>query len=345
MTLGCSRQMQVVVRTRGAVTQSQPLHDVSAATWERVLDGQSRATVVIPIRNQGCCASLARTRPWSHEIMLVRSGEVVWEGPIVGVSDDRFAQTITIRARDMSAWLGKRRIHTAYDYTGNPTDLTDIATRAISDALGPDEPGVLQWLTTYPSGVMAERRVGADVTKALDEVNDMARTGLNYTTVGRRLILFGETTPLANIGTLTDTHFARGIPLEWDGLVAASSVAVIGEGVVGRYSTDPGVYGLLEEAVKTDGVLDKQAAETSARLLVQASFPPPLLISAGEFGALSSRAPVLISQLVPGVSVTIVARGNCETVTQQMRLEKLSVVWSPEGETVSPSLAPIVRVG
>lgn len=342
-TLGCSRQMQAVVRIAGATEQDTPLHDVSSAKWSRLLDGQGEAEVTVPIRNRSCCESFGDVRPWSHELALYRSGKLVWEGPIVIVDDSRTNSEISFTARDVTAWLGKRRIHFGYNYT-TATDLTTIAGQAVRDAIGPRDPDLLRHLIEYPAGVVAQRQVPANRVIALDEINDLARVGLNYTASGRAIILFSETVPLGNLGTLTDEHFQGGLNLQWNGLVAANDVVVIGEGVAGQFAVDGGAYGLLEAAVKSDGTIDQQAADSSARLYVGLSFPPPLIISANSSGVLRSRAPVVINDLIPGVQVTLVARGNCGSVTQNMRLEKLQVEWSDDGETVSVGFAPVVGV-
>lgn len=340
-TLGCSQNMQVRVQAQGGAGAKLTLPDPVAVSWSRVLDDTSEAQAVIPVRSVECCGALSGVRPWSHELAVVREGVTVWEGPITQVKDSRQAGTITLAARDVTAWFTKRRIRYGYDYTGNPQDLSVIAQDAIRDGLGVDDPNILKYLQVSPAHVSAERMVGPNTTLVDQEVRDMTSAGLNFTALGRAIYLFSQLESLLQIPSLTSGDFDGDVSLEWDGLGTVTDMVVNGEAVTGSYSTDGGIYGRLEGITKVDGILDTASANSAARLQVQASFPPPLFVASESVGALRSRAMVSIHDLIPGVTTTLVIAGNCSSISQQMRLEKVSVEWAEGVEKVSPTFVPV----
>jgi hypothetical protein len=342
--LGCSRSMHVRVQGQGGRGFKATLDRVSSVEWGRVLDGTSEAKVVVPVRGSSCCSVLGGVRPWSHEIALVRDGITVWEGPVISVTDSHLSSQVTISARDLTAWFSKRRVHNGYDYTNTPTDLSDIARQAIVDGLSEQDPGVLEFLKVFPSGVLGQRQVLPNTVLVSDEISDMTSAGLNYTAVGRSILLFSHLVPLVQIPGLSWKDFTGDLPLEWQGLSSVNNAVTVGEGVAGFFQTPGGPYGLLESITKVDGVLDTSSANSAAQIVVDTNFPPPLVITGGSLGQLSPRAPVTMADLVPGVQSMLSVRGNCSSVTQNMTLEQVSVTWENNNETVSPTFAPITGV-
>lgn len=339
--LGCSQDMQVRVQPRGGGGTRLSLPNPISVTWSRALDDTSEAEAVIPVRSLECCGSLSGVRPWSHEMAVIRDGFVVWEGPILQVKDSRRSGTITLSARDVTAWWTKRRIRVGYDYTDDPQDLSTIAAKAIRDGMSIDDPNLLQHMQVLPAQVSAARKVDPNTTLVDEEVRAMTSGGLNFTALGRAVYLFSQLNALTEIPGLNSGDFDGDVALEWDGLGSVNDMIVNGEAVTGSYATDGGMYGRLEGITKADGTLNIAAANATARLEVKGSFPPPLFVASGSVGALRSRAPVLISDLVPGVETTLVIAGNCASVSQRMRLEKVDVDWAEGTEKVSPTFVPI----
>lgn len=341
--LGCSQSMQVRIQPQGGAGAKVTLLDPISVSWSRALDDTSEAEAVIPVRSLECCSVLSGVRPWSHELALVRDGVTVWEGPITHVKDSRGDGAITLSARDVTAWFTKRRIHYGYDYTGDPQDLSTIAVKAIRDGLALGDPNILRYLQVSPAQVSAERKVDPNTVLVDDEIRAMTTAGLNFTALGRAIYVFSQAQALTEIPGLTSKDFDGEVFLEWDGLSAVDDMVVIGEAVSGQYATEGGVYGLLEGVGKADGVLNGTAAQAAARVQVEGSFPPPLFIASGSVGALRSRAPVTIHDLIPGVVTTLTISGNCSHISQLMRLEKVAVTWEAGVEKVSPTFAPASR--
>lgn len=341
--LGCAVDMHVRVQAQGGKGFKATLERPETVQFSRAIDETSTAQVVVPIRDVSCCQFLSGVRPWAHELAIVRDGVTVWEGPILTVVDSKNAGTITISARDLTAWFAKRRIPTSYSFVGNPQDLATIAETAIRDGMVVDDPNMLKHLQVFPTGVFAERAVAANTALIDDEIRSMVGNGLNFTTVGRRVILFGDNNPLATIAPLKSGDFLGDVPLQWDGLTSANDAVVLGEGVAGRYLAPGGTYGLLQSVTKVDGLLNTSGAVGAARAIVAATFPPPLFLTPGSVGQLRSQAPVTLADLVPGVNSLLTVDGNCSRFSQLMRLEKVEVAWSMSTERVTPTFAPFSK--
>lgn len=340
--LGCANVYGVRINRRGG---AQPLARVThprAVTWERTLDVTAGAQVVIPWRSDVCDPRLRQVDAWAHELQLERDGDVVFEGPVTFVEDDPESGTVTIKAQDLSAWFPRRWIRTGYDYEKKPVDLSVIAEKAVRLGLSVSGVGVISFIDRHDCGVKGSRYVAGGAATIKAELDDMSKAGLNWTFVGRRLVLFGETQPLATLAPLGQRHFTAGIKIQLVGAGTVTAARVIGEGVEGEYTAPDELvdwYGRVETLAKADGELNAQGAFLSARRRVQAGQRTPVAIDTGS-AAFLPTAPVDITDLVPGVSVPLMVEGNMLTVEQNLRLEKLAVSWTDGGlEQVQPTFA------
>lgn len=338
-TLGAPKQVSAVIHTKGRARQVAAPYVLAAAAWERVLDGTSTARCTIPVAGNKC-TELADVEPWSHELALYRDEDLVWEGPISRITDSRANRTIVIEARDVTAWLD-RRICKGYDQTGQPVELTVTAKRMVDAVLAIDDPGIRPYITLKPTTILVERVVEPNSIYALADLKALAQLGLNFTAVGRRLILFGVATPLATLRRLADRHFTGDLPLVITDAVRTAA-SMVGDGVVGRFGAPSPRYGLLEELTRADGVLEQYQLDRAARGRVNGR--PPVLIDGSSAGALTKMAPVRLGDLVPGAQGEVTVAGNCRRVLRPMRLEQLKVEWQPGKEAVTPVFVPINEI-
>ncbi|MBA9005911.1 hypothetical protein [Thermomonospora cellulosilytica] len=340
--LGCAETYEVAFHDRTGSVPFGGALEPSALEWGRILDDTSEAKVTIPVADVECCDTLAAVRTWCNDLSIYRDGsELVWQGPVVHL-DHGPGETV-VTARDVSAWLSRREIPTLIDRTTatgtGPADLTAIAEEVIRAALAPDDPNILPYLYVLPSGVTGERRYEPNTSYAGDELRELGRTGIDWTALGRRIILAGEM-PFARLPALTDEDFLGDVRVIEDGLAAATRAIVIGEGITAT-AGGPGPCGLLTVIVKEDSIKDQASAQAEADALVASRNPAPLIVDVPDGAQLDPQAPVAIRDLVPGVVVPVTATQRCRQVATDLRLTRLAVTYtSNAGEAVKVTLAP-----
>lgn len=347
-SLGCDPTYEVLITDRCG---GSPLLSVEfeQLKWGRVLDGISEASVTVPY---GCCGKLADVRTWRHEMHVVRDGEEVWAGPVT--TDVNCRSGVTLVATDMLSWLGVRTVRNALCYDpecgGTAATGPEIGERIVRDALQPDDPCLLRYLTVVPGGLRQEREYKANSRYAYAALADLAKGGLDFTTIGRRIILMPEGSTLGTTALLTCDHFLGDACVTEDGGGAATRAIVTGKTgendetvVTGSAGGTDDYYGLIEVLVNDDTIRTAEAAAIQAAGLIRN--PPPLLVQSPEGAGLDPSAPVCINELVPGVTVPTALDCTCRTAGQNMRLMKLDVTVDVNGEKVRPLLAPIGDLG
>ena len=123
----------------------------------------------------------------------------------------------------------------------------------ITQALAPFDPNVLPYLTAmeFPddaTGVPDRRGLVPD---GWEEIDDLAATaGLDYTTVGRRILLWDTHRPIGRLPEMRDGDFSDSPIVTEYGMQLANFFAVTnGSGVVGWTSEQKGMvpYGPVEQ--------------------------------------------------------------------------------------------------
>lgn len=343
--LGCNPSYELLITSRCGRNTIAALTDFNRLTWGRRLDDISQASVTLP---GDCCGKLADVRSWANELHIIRDGDEVWSGPITVQPNCRSG--VTIIAYDFLAWLGKRvvRIARCYDPQcgGAATDPVLIADQLIRDGLLPDDPCLLDFLTTIPGGTAQDRNYEANSAYVIDSLRDLARGGLDFTAIGRRIVVMPEGHGLGRTALLSCDAFGGDVCSTEDGLAAATRAVVTGKAADGTTvvsgsagGVDP-FFGLLEVLHNDDTIRTEFAADAQAAGLVRSGNPPPLLVQPPQGSALSPEAPVCINELVPGVEVPVVMDCTCREVSQMMRLTQLDVTVTADGESVAPLLVP-----
>lgn len=338
--LGCADSYQVAIMDRDGDRQLGELLDVSALDYTRILDDTSTARVVVPFQGPDCCKLLSGVNDWCNSLAVWRGGDtLVWQGPITYLDYGR--DDTIIDASDITAWLFKRRIRELIDFTATgdgAADLVDIAERLVRHAFALDDPGVLDYLLTRASGIVGQRQYKANSAYVGDALAELARTGIDYVAIGRRLILAGEI-PIATLVGLSDDDFLGEIRVIKDGRAAVTDATVVGKGTVGRASVE-GVCGILEVLVNEEEILDQASADAEAASLVAGGYPTPLIVNVPDGSQLAPNAPVGINDLIPGVQVPVTTSQTCRVVAADLRLQRLSVSYGADGESVRVTLVP-----
>lgn len=314
--------------------------------WDRRLDDISEAEIVVSLSgsvDETCCECLGDIEPWCHELHIERDGEVVWLGPITEVIYG--FEKITIRAKDLLGWATVRIADDDIDFT-TPADITTIALAVLTEAFNEDDPCILDYISATPAGGDPTGYFSeAFSATAFDQLEQLSNIKLNYTVVGRTVILGGEDLPLAPIATLTDDMILSEVVLTKSGLLQGNRWFVRYEGDMGGPGfgeVDKQCYGLIERLrPNDDGIQDATTADEVAQAYADAVGTAPRLLELEEGARLSPEAPWDIMDMVPGTRVDVALDRLCVDARQSFRLEGIRVRQSVEGEEVNLSLSPV----
>ncbi|WP_434593235.1 hypothetical protein [Streptomyces sp. A5-4] len=371
--LGCAQEYRAVIHWRGGSLpfNSPTVSALTSVTWNRTVNDTSEAVITIAKGMAGadCCEQLGQVEPFAHELSIYRDSELVWQGPVLRVTESR--TRFTIEARDVTEWLARIVNTNLLRYLStNPADprhvgpIQEIAETIIRlnlegglYASSPDWPRMLNYIVRDDDSVDArfEKDGTADneiwIVPILQILNDeLVPRGLEYTTVGRGLILGRpQTTADPAQARLTLDSFAGDVELVRDGTNAASLVWVTNQddhditgsqyGVSGVVS---GYYGRLDHLIRTQAEgLSAYDLWQIARASYAGRNPVPTSLRIPEGAGLATTAPVSIRQLVPGVRIDVAATGMCMGLSQPYRLSDVDVEWRASGERVGVSLVPI----
>ncbi|WP_406321877.1 hypothetical protein [Streptomyces sp. NBC_00519] len=335
---GCGSHSAVIVDRDGATISTA--HVLTEVEWHRILDDTSTARIVVN-PDGDCCQRLGNVRSWRHRLVLYRDGEYVWDGPILQV--EWSLGKVEIFAADILAWLDRRVIH--QDMTFTDADLSNIAESLIEDGFAPDDPGhTVQ--TIGKAGVTGSRRYIKDVGQTGDHLRDLAETGIDYSAIGKTIILLPET-HMQTVGRLSDADFPEGLIVAEDGTALATRWVVAGDDegdVLGTAGGSHDYYGLLERYVEQTSIPDDASAAAAAAAKLRTSLPVPVFIDTQQV-TISPQAAIDVPKLVPGWCLDITSASTCRVVSQRLKITGVKVTEiggdgdTPGGESVQVQVA------
>lgn len=175
----------------------------------------------------------------------------------------------------------------------------------------------------------------------------LTETELNLTTLGRTIVINGDSLSLTPLGLLNDEHIMGDIEVTKDGKFMANRVYIHYEGdqgipEVGQKDEDQRYcYSLIERIRDGNGLQVAEDAQVTADALVNASFIAPRVIEIPEGSKLSPDTPWTINQLVPGARVDVAITRLCIKLTQSFLLIGVTADYSNEGEAIGITLRPM----
>jgi hypothetical protein len=344
---------------RGELT---PLNSV---TWGRKRDDIGSASVTVSGFGDDCGELLRNTHTWINELVIFRDGVRVFEGPITLLTDS--VDGFTIQADDVMRYVYRRIMRQGYNDSyhliqGQPEGLLTVVRRAsliIADALARDDPNVLAHLTPIMYDDDARQsRVVADYAKtAWEEVDDMAaNAGLDYSTIGRRIILNDTHRPIGRLPEMRGADFTDPPVISEYGMQLADYYAVTnGTGEWGAVEQNNSPYGGVEILVSsfsenstdeaqalTPQALSKLRAaltDQAKRGIVQ-RYPAPYVVRVPDNSQLLPSVQVGINQLVPGVWIPLRAQGTAIEIAQWQKLDAMQVEEVKGNEKVTVTMSP-----
>lgn len=360
MPLGCARHTAAIY-DRGGFTRIGPLDTLVDVTWRRKRDDMSIADISLQGPSWECQALLAKAEPNRHELVVFRDGQRVWEGPISHI--EYTPDQVNIQARDVSYYLYRLIRRAATDASAITPHITfveymiDVMTNELARREIEDPPvNVTPFLRGYLSANTATtwRTKPAYSNTVFEEIDDIARYGgMDYTVVGRSIIVFDTHTVFFTTPAVSEADFLGPVIVTAYGLQMASFSAVTdGEGTFGTSGGPDPYYGLWEILATTTSeegdaptdapdpvVLASQAASNLVGLN-----PVPFIVRLPDGTQLNPVGALSIDDLVPGARIPLRATLTARTFSMMQKLDSMEcreTAGSAEAITVVLSTASI----
>lgn len=336
---------------RGATNRIVQLDPITSVRWERVRDDISTARVVLT--EPECAPQLALVEAGRHELVLWRGGDRVWEGPVTLVQYEQ--GRTAIEARDVCHYLDRTALSKEYNNSYPKVDyvINRIKTQLNSELVRMEAQSppinVLPYVKYYQRSTDARttRHTFPYQKSVWDEIDDMAQnSGIDYTVLGRALLLFDNDTMIGSTPPLTQADIDGTVTVTQYGLQLATVAAVSGaHGMFGYAGKADPYYGLVEYVVDAwdeQGTSEPTQAEldSQARLHLSGTNPVPTTVRIPDNSTLSPTSAITLSNLVPGVMVPLLADLNGRRFSQNQKLDKVSVTEEPDGEKIQITLLP-----
>lgn len=323
MALGCATHNYTITdRDGGTVAASG---DLTAVSYNRLLNDVSTAAITIGVSGVECCQQLGNVRSWRHQLNIFRVTEtgsfLMWSGPIVNI--DWSEGSVAIDAVDIIGLLDRRVPH--QDFLFDNTDLVDIAAALIQDGFAPDDPGHTTTIIGQ-SGVTGGREYPIDIGQTADHLRDLSDTGIDFTAVGTNILILPDGF-CDVVGRLSDDDLPDGLTVSEDGASLATRVIVAGTEEDSPVGTAGGVnsyYGLLEKYTEQQNITTQDAADQAAASRLASSLAVPVFIDTKNV-TLSPNANLSVENLVPGWCLDVTSDSTCRTITQRLKITGLRV--------------------
>lgn len=374
-TLGCATGYTVALMPRGGAQAGPALgvfDGIVSVSWGRTMDDASQCTVVIAVPQTGsdCCRTVALAEKWATELAVFRHTgatiEKVWEGPVIQREESLQSGQVTIIAYDVLEWLKVRVNHTDWVFPDG-LDASVLTAYMIADGFLPDDPNVVEHMVVVAadSGPVTDN-TPAETVNVWSHMSQLIQSQVDVTTVGRRIIVMGEGgAPWTKQITLLPDDIAGDVIIGDDGTDFCNRVIVQGSGVsrtakrtlngqilqddptlpIAAGDADDNYHGLVEHLVKMNQVLTRAQAWSSAAGLVAFSQMSGY-VRATDGAQLQPTARVQMSDLVCGTQVNLATSPFfCTPVPSEapLALQTLTVKYTPDGEIVGISVAPVNR--
>lgn len=359
---------RVFLYDRGGARRIAEITDLALVRWGRVRDDISSATVIVNGPSRECCAILSAIAVGRHEIVIFRNNDRVWEGPITRINWK--ATSVEITGHDICHYISRTIMRSAYDnrYAKKNSKVGPVTTRAQvilqnelrrKESLTPSY-NILRFLDvrTTPQTTKTSRFTPPYASTVWEEMDYMAaRLSLDYTVLGRRLIISDVHDLLGRSQLLTDKDFSDELIVSSYGMELATRSAVTdGEGHWAAVGGIDPFYGEVELLNNTYGEEARPANPTQptkeeiaalvkemtsqAQRNLSGRYPIPTVVRVPDNTQLSPSAPICINGLVPGIRVPIRTTLACLDLQQEQKLDSMTCQQDSNGESVTITLSP-----
>lgn len=337
---------------RGGLTRLGQLDGLTRVRWGRQRDDTSFGSVDIAAPSVRCRELLGQIRANRHELVIFNGDERVWEGPIS--INDQWADGARIEARDITYYLFRTAVRAGR--RSNPVEtVIDRAVGLLSElsrkeALTPPI-NVLPYVVAYRgSGDARTARVTRPYeTTIFDDIDGMAmRSGLDYTVVGRSLVLFDTHTIWGVTEEVSEEDFLGDVRVTEYGMNGAThAYATSFEGLVGKASAnanDPyyGEWEVIDSAYNEEGseAPSQGALNSQADRNLAGKNPVPVQVQVPQNATLSPESRLRLKDLVPGIRIPLKSARTARDLDQMQKLDSMDVTEDAEGIQIRVTLSP-----
>lgn len=346
-SIGCATEYDVYVLDRSGSIALRQL-PFTGLSWNRRMDDVSTATISLDLANgsdpEGCCTAVQGLYRYAYEIGIYRDTFLVWQGPVVEVNTN--GENIEIHAEDKMAWLKVRPIWTYLNYPDPGDEIATVFNDVINNAMLPDNvPGLVP--TATATGIRAAREYLPNPPQiAFDAVQELARTGIDYTMIVDTMVAGSFVIPASPVAYFTDQALADLPQNEWIGTNFATQVLVTGDpeqDLIASYGGIDPLAGLVVRIYQEDDIKDQASLDQNAKSRWE-------LMSTGQLQSsskmtLDPSAPLPLELAVPGAVIDLRLTETCFPIFGRFRLLELEVVvnGSSDGveETVNVTVEPV----
>lgn len=362
-SLSCG-SYDVYIAERGGTRLVCRLQGTVAIRYQRVLNEFSEATITTAL-NADCRNCLSSVNPWQHEVLIFRSSELVWVGPIQTIDYDPSESRIEIYARDLSSWAEKRHIELfGEDYDVEDVDVRDVFNWVLSHGYDKD-PWGMSWSLAdtgvpisryYPAAITGDRW-GGSYKNVATELRALSQVGVDFTVVNRHM--YGGdltvTPPTTRVLKIADKNWAKLPKISVVGTTMSNRTGVAG-GSGGYFGwaddqiwieespADIAQYGLLESFTERTDLDDSDTTALPNAITQEAYARHQLLkhpVATISGGQLANDAPFSFDDLIPGGRISVGFMNSLRDVTPDYRLYGVDVSVSEENETIDLRLSAL----
>lgn len=293
-------------------------------------------------------------------IFLVMEGDNLSQREVIQIQTHGAGATSAIVIRGQYGTTAQNHpsssVWVAGSLSGPPEDLTYLAKNIIFLAFQEDidignDCEFFNMFTTETGEVIEFFKEKFNETY-LEILMALATTELNVTTLGRTIVITGDSLAMTPLILLNDEHIMGNIEVTKDGKLMANRIWLHWEGDQGipavgqKEVSDRFCYSLVERISDGNGLaLDIDASDTAEKM-VNAAFIAPKIIDIPEGSRLSPDTPWTINQMVPGARIDVAITRLCLNLTQSFLLTGVTVDYSEsDGEAVGITLRPMNSVG
>lgn len=351
---------------RGGGTLLGRINGITRVHWTRARDDISVGNLTVETPGPACAKMLANAHSARDEIVIMRNGKRVWEGPITLLEFSR--STISIEAHDLLWYASRRALNYHWNYSHTNAAAPVLGTNAVTALTQ-----LLQTVYTvadsehyradlYPihgpnagtppdttdpktkSDIPAYSRSVWDI---LDQYGDNG--GIDYVVAGRRIYIFNTHLNVFPLQRMGDADFKGSLVVtEYGSLLETRRFITDNNGSVTYGEADAATlayYGPIEKIVnRTDEDQDQNGSATpplknAAISELLSKYPAPTLVRVPDNTALDPKAQVDINDLIPGAMIPVYSTLTIRTVEQLQKLDTLSVEVVDGNETISVTMS------
>ena len=339
---------------RGGKKRLGQIYPLTSVDWGRQRDDTSFAHFTTTQPSWECQRLLANIAPNRHELVIFRGQERVWEGPLSLVTYT--SSSVQVEARDVTYYTLRTVAHAGYD--NSYPHVASVVARAQGmitaelarkEALDPPI-NVVPHLRSYNTvnDAQTSKVTLPFMTTVFDDYDQMAaRSGLDYTVVGRSIILFDTHTVFYTTPVVTQADFLGDVTVSVYGVEGATSAYVTdGQGHYGSDGAIDPYYGeweIFDQAYDegSDTAIPSVAEMTSqAQRNLTGRNPVPVIVRVPDGSQLSPQSTLQMKDLVPGARVPLRATLTASTFTQMQKLDAVKVSEDSNGETITVTMSP-----